>query len=119
MQLIKSFIDGVKADIKKQLEEGKEKPDLTKMDNQTLREGIRGVKGEDLVRSQAQNPEYPPLTTDADNLADDVLRETSPLSVVYDKAKTDRYSLDKYTHKELKNPESKDTKEKNPDGPSL
>lgn len=120
--LFKSFIDGVKADIKKQLEQGKEKPDLTKMDNQTLREGIRGVKGEDLVRSQAQNPEYPPLTTDADKLADDVLRETSPVSVVYDKAKMDKYSLDKYTHKEPKNPEpkdTKDTKEKNPDGPSL
>lgn len=120
--LFKSFIDGVKADIKKQLEQGKEKPDLTKMDNQTLREGIRGVKGEDLVRSQAQNPEYPPLTTDADKLADDVLRETSPVSVVYDKAKMDKYSLDKYTHKEPKNPEpkdTKDTKEKNPYGPSL
>lgn len=91
------------------------------MDNQTLREGIRGVKGEDLVRSQAQNPEYPPLTTDADKLADDVLRETSPVSVVYDKAKMDKYSLDKYTH----NQGQKDTKPKNTngktpdDGPSL
>lgn len=120
--LFKSFIDGVKADIKKQLEQGKEKPDLPKMDNQTLRDAVRGVKSEDFVRSQVQNPKYPPLTTDADELANEVLRETSPLSFAYDKAKTDKYSLDKYTHKEPKNPEpkdTKDTKEKNPDGPSL
>ena len=119
--LFKSFIDGVKASIKKQLEEGKEKPDLPKMDKQTLRDAVRGVKSEDLVRSQVQNPKYPPLTTDADELANEVLRETSPLSFAYDKAKTDKYSLDKYTH----NQGQKDTKPKNTngktpdDGPSL